>query len=146
VLVLTFLAGVVFAGGRQNGPVQANPGAPAAPRAPSPTPAPTCAVTYKVTASVSNEFGADVSIRNTGTADITGWTLVFNLPGEQKLRFGWAGQWDQQDRTVTVRDLIYNAGLAAGKSVSIGFVGTHGGKAKPNRFTLNGAPCDLTVS
>jgi serine/threonine protein kinase len=144
VLVLTFLAGVVFAGGRQHGVVQANPGGPPSP-APSPTPS-TCAVMYKVTASVSNEFGADVSIRNTGTTDITGWTLVFDLPGEQRLRFGWAGQWDQKDRTVTVRDLIYNAGLGAGKSVSIGFVGTRGGKAKPGRFTLNGASCDLTVS
>ena len=85
----------------------------------------------------------DLSIRNTGTADISGWTLVFDLPGEQKVRFGWAGQWDQKDRTVTVRDLIYNAGLGAGKSISIGFVGTHGDKAKPTRFRLNGMPCQV---
>ena len=46
---------------------------------------------------------------------------------------------------MTVRDLIYNAGLAAGSSTQIGFVGTHGGKAKPGGFTLNGTRC-LTVS
>ena len=44
---------------------------------------------------------------------------------------------------MTVRDLIYNAGLGAGKSVSIGFVGTHGDKAKPTRFRLNGMPCQV---
>ncbi len=146
VLVLTFLAGVIFADGRHNLPVQANPGRstppPASPPAPT-TPAATCVISYKVTATVSSEFGVDLSIRNAGTSDISGWTLVFDLPGEQKLRFGWAGQWDQEDRTVTVRDLIYNAGLGAGKSVSIGFVGTHGDKGKPTRFSLNGAPCQV---
>ena len=139
---LTFLAGVVFAGGRPNTPVQANPGAATRPPPPPPTTAAArCAVSYTFSANVSSEFGVDLSIRNTGTADISGWTLVFDLPGEQKVRFGWAGQWDQKDRTVTVRDLIYNAGLGAGKSVSIGFVGTHGDKAKPTHFQLNGRPC-----
>jgi hypothetical protein len=46
---------------------------------------------------------------------------------------------------VTVHDLIYNAGLGPGKSTAIGFIGTHGGRAKPGRFTLNGMHC-LTVS
>jgi eukaryotic-like serine/threonine-protein kinase len=136
VLVLTFLAGVVFAGGRPNAPVRAAPDRPT-----PPPPAPACEVSYSFSATVSAEFGVDLAIRNTGTADITGWTLVFDLPGQQKVRFGWAGQWNQKDRTVTVRDLIYNAGLGAGKSVSIGFVGTHGTKAKPAHFQLNGLPC-----
>ena len=100
-------------------------------------------MSYSFSATVSSEFGVDLAIRNTGTTDITGWTLVFDLPGQQKMRFGWAGQWNQEDRTVTVRDLIYNAGLGAGKSVSIGFVGTHGDKAKPTRFRLNGMPCQV---
>jgi hypothetical protein len=100
-------------------------------------------ISYQVTATVSSEFGVDLSIRNTGTSDITGWTLVFDLPGAQKLRFGWAGQWDQKDRTVTVRDLIYNAGVGAGRSVSLGFVGTHGDKGKPTRFSLNGTRCQV---
>jgi hypothetical protein len=144
VLVLTFVAGVVFAGGRQGGgataadPAVLGPG-PASP--PSPTPVAGCTVSYKVTAKVSSEFGVDLTIRNTGTTDISGWTLVFELPGGQNLRFGWAGRWEQKDRTITVRDLIYNAGLGAGKSTLIGFVGTHGGKAKPGGFTLNGTRC-----
>ncbi|OLE23201.1 MAG: hypothetical protein AUG44_22775 [Actinobacteria bacterium 13_1_20CM_3_71_11] len=94
---------------------------------------------------MSAEFGVDMTIRNSGTTDISGWTLVFDLPEKQTVRFGWAGTWNQKDRTVTVRDLIYNAGLAAGSSTQIGFVGTHGGKAKPGGFTLNGTRC-LTVS
>jgi serine/threonine-protein kinase len=147
VLVLTFIAGVVFAGGRPSGGAPAEPAAIGTPPAspPSPTPAAACAVTYKVTAKVSSEFGVDLTIRNSGTAGITGWTLVFDLPDKQALRFGWAGTWEQKDRRVTVHDLVYNAGLGPGKSTVIGFIGTHGGKAMPGGFTLNGKRC-LTVS
>jgi len=146
VLVLTFLAGVVFAGGRQQGGrVPTDPAVVATPARPAPTtPAASCAINYKVTVSVSTEFSVDLSIRNSGARDITGWTLVFDLPGEQTLRFGWAGTWDQKDRTVTVRDLIYNAGLGAGKTVTIGFVGTHGGKARPSAFRLNEVACQVS--
>jgi serine/threonine-protein kinase len=142
VLVLTFVAGVVFAGGRGGGAAPAEPAAVGPPTPPpSPTPTAACVITYKVSAKVSSEFGADLTIRNSGTRDISGWTLVFDLPGEQALRFGWAGTWGQKDRTVTVHDLIYNKGLGPGKSTSIGFVGTHGGKARPGGFTLNGTRC-----
>jgi eukaryotic-like serine/threonine-protein kinase len=143
VLLLTFLAGAVFAGGKRGGALPAGIGAP--PSSATPTPAVGCTVEYKVRANVSSEFGVDMTIRNSGTSDISGWTLVFDLPEKQTVRFGWAGTWNQKDRTVTVHDLIYNAGLAAGASTQIGFVGTHGGKAKPGGFTLNGTRC-LTVS
>ncbi|OLB80013.1 MAG: hypothetical protein AUI14_08445 [Actinobacteria bacterium 13_2_20CM_2_71_6] len=153
VLVLTFLAGVVFAEGRRGSGVAADPAGIATPAAPAtsapparqPSPTLGCTVTYKVTASVSSEFGADLSIANNGGSDISGWTLVFDLPGEQTVRFGWAGRWDQKDRTVTVHDLVYNASLGQGKSTSIGFVGTHAGKGRPGNFTLNGVRC-LTAS
>jgi serine/threonine-protein kinase len=144
VLVLTFLAGVVFAGGKQGSGAPAAPAAIETPPA-SPSPAAACAVTYKVTANVSSEFGVDLTVRNSGTTDISGWTLVFDLPDKQAVRFGWAGTWEQKDRTVTVHDLIYNRGLGPGKSMVLGFVGTHGGKTRPGGFTLNGTRC-LTVS
>src|SRR2546430_3421913 len=153
VLVLTFLAGVVFAEGRRGSGVAADPAGIATPAAPAtsapparqPSPTLGCTVTYKVTASVSSEFGADLSIANNGGSGTSGWTLVFDLPGEQTVRFGWAGRWDQKDRTVTVHDLVYNASLGQGKSTSIGFVGTHAGKGRPGNFTLNGVRC-LTAS
>ena len=90
---------------------------------------------------VAGGFSASLAIRNTGTRSISGWALVFDLPGQQKLSFGWAGQWDQNGRTVTVHDLIYNARLDPGKSTAVGFVGIRGSDAKPARFTLNGMSC-----
>jgi hypothetical protein len=102
-------------------------------------------VTYKITASLGREFGGELTIENTGKLDIDGWTLVFDLPEEQTLRFGWAGRWEQKDRTVTVKDLVYNRSLVPGKSLTIGFAGSHGGKTKPKRFTVNGVRC-ITAS
>ena len=146
VLLLTFLAGVVFAG--QHSRAGADPagiGMPA--RTPSPTPSPTigCTVSYQISGSIGGEFGAELKIENTGPLPIDGWTLVFDLPAEQSVRFGWAGRWVQQDRTVTVQDLVYNRSLVPGKSVSIGFAGSHGGKSRPKRFTVNGVRC-ITAS
>jgi eukaryotic-like serine/threonine-protein kinase len=146
-LVLTFLAGVLYAGARHS-PAVADPAAPPSTTRPSthpPSPRLGCRVTYTVSASVGAEFGAEVKIENSGPIDINGWTLVFDLPEDQAVRFGWAGRWDQQDRTVTVQDAVYNRSLAPGKSTTVRFAGTHGGTAKPKRFTVNGVRC-ITAS
>jgi cellulase/cellobiase CelA1 len=147
VLLLTFLAGVVYAGSTRN-VAGADPGTtPTHTRTHSPSPSPTigCTVTYAITASLGGEFGVDVTIENTGPLKIDGWTLAFDLPEDQKLRFGWAGRWEQHDQTVTAKDLVYNGSLEPGKSTKIGFAGTHGGNAKPKRFTVNGVRC-ITAS
>jgi eukaryotic-like serine/threonine-protein kinase len=145
-LVLTFLAGVLYAGA-QHSRAQADPAPATTTHSPSPSPSPTigCTVTYSITASLAGEFGAEVKIENSGPLNIDGWTLVFDLPDDQTLRFGWAGRWQQDDRTVTVKDAVYNRSLSPGKSVTIGFAGSHGGDAKPKRFTVNGKRC-ITAS
>ncbi len=144
VLVLTFLAGMVYSGARREVGDAATVPAPTT-RSPSPSPTLGCTVAYKITASVGKELGAELEIKNTGKLDIDGWTLVFDLPGEQTVRFGWAGRWDQQDRTVTVQDLLYNRSLAPTRSLTVGFAGSHGSRPKPTRFTLNGVRC-ITAS
>jgi hypothetical protein len=44
-----------------------------------------------------------------------------------------------------VQDAVYNRSLAPGKSTTVRFAGTHGGTAKPKRFTVNGVRC-ITAS
>jgi hypothetical protein len=145
-LVLTFLAGVLYAGSRHS-PAIADPATPPVTHSPTHPPSPTlgCRVTYTVSASLGDEFGAELKIENNGPIDINGWTLVFDLPEDQAVRFGWAGRWEQQEQTVTVKDAVYNRSLAPGKSTTVGFAGTHGGKSKPKRFTVNGVRC-ITAS
>jgi cellulase/cellobiase CelA1 len=152
VLVLTFLAGVVFAGSRHAGTGgTGQAGVAPTTRSPSPSPSPTigCTVSYKITASLGKQFGAELKIENSGKLDIDGWTLVFELPEEQSVQFGWAGRWEQNDKTVTVQDLVYNRSLKPGKTITVGFAGSGSsgsrdkdrGRDTPERFTLNGVRC-----
>ncbi|MFC6023133.1 glycoside hydrolase family 3 N-terminal domain-containing protein [Plantactinospora solaniradicis] len=101
-----------------------------------------CQVVYAV-----NEWGGgftgDVTIRNTGSTALTGWTLAFTFPSTgQRVVQGWSARWTQTGTAVTASNETWNASLAAGASVGIGFNGSHGGSnPRPTGFTLNGQPC-----
>jgi endoglucanase len=87
-------------------------------------------------------FNANVTITNTGTATVNGWTLAFAFPGNQQLSSGWSATWSQSGQNVTAKSLAWNGTLAAGGTASIGFSSTYAGtNAKPAAFTLNGVTC-----
>lgn len=89
-------------------------------------------------------FTASISITNTGTSTINGWTLVFSLPGGQSITSGWNATYSPASGQVSARNLSYNGTLAPGASVDIGLQGTHtGNTAEPTSFTLNGIPCTV---
>ena len=113
---------------------------------PTPTPTPTgsCKVVYTVTNQWSGGFGATITITNTGTTAINGWTLKFTFPGGQTVSQGWNGTFAQSGSAVTVTSLSYNGSIAPGATLSSspGFNGTWtGSNASPTSFTLNGATC-----
>ncbi|MFB8402391.1 glycoside hydrolase family 9 protein [Streptomyces sp. NPDC055912] len=106
------------------------------------SPAASCAVTYRVDSSWSDGFTATVAVKNTGTSAISGWTLGWTFPGDQKISGAWNATVAQSGSAVTARDAGWNGALAAGASASIGFQATYSGaNAAPARFTLNGASC-----
>jgi hypothetical protein len=83
-----------------------------------------------------------LTIANTGTAAINGWSLGFNLPAGQAITSGWNATYVPTSGQVTARNASYNGAIAPGSSVSIGFQATHtGNNAAPSGFTLNGAAC-----
>lgn len=89
-------------------------------------------------------FGANVTITNTGTTAINGWTLQFTFPGNQQITQGWNGVFTQAGANVTVTNASYNATLAGGASVSPGFNGSwSGSNPSPTAFTLNGVSCSV---
>jgi len=126
------------------------PGAPAAgssrpPARPSPRPSPTpklaCRVGYELT-DYTIGFSAQVTVTNTGTADIRGWSLVFDLPDNQKFTGGWGGVWSHDGNRLTAKDAVLNASIKPGKSVSLTVFGTSKGKpARPKSFKLNDVGC-----
>jgi hypothetical protein len=93
-----------------------------------------------------NEWGggltASVTITNTGTTAVNGWTLAFSFPGDTKVTSAWNATVTQSGAAVTATNVSYNAGIPAGANVSFGFQGTWtGNDAVPTSFALNGAAC-----
>jgi hypothetical protein len=84
-----------------------------------------------------------VTITNTSATAVSGWTLKFTYPGDQKITSSWnTGSNSQSGEAVTLTNASYNGAIAAGGNTSIGFQGTWtASDAVPTAFTLNGAAC-----
>ncbi|WP_309114214.1 cellulose binding domain-containing protein [Saccharothrix sp.] len=108
------------------------------------TPPPSsCRVTDTVNA-WNTGLTSEITITNTGTAPVAGWSLAFTLPAGQTITSGWNADYTPKSGAVTARNLSYNADIAPGASVSIGFQATHtGNSGEPAAFTLNGAACTI---
>jgi glucuronoarabinoxylan endo-1,4-beta-xylanase len=92
----------------------------------------------------SSGLTASISITNTGTSTINGWTLAFTLPSGQSITSGWNATFSPATGQVSARNVSYNGTLAPGATVDIGFQATHtGNTAEPTAFTLNGIPCTV---
>jgi len=84
----------------------------------------------------------NLTITNTGSAAISGWSLGFTLPGGQTITSGWSATYSPSSGQVSATNVAYNAELAAGASITIGFQAGHTGNTAPaTGFTLNGAAC-----
>jgi hypothetical protein len=101
-----------------------------------------CRVVYSTSSQWAGGFVANVTISNTGSAAINGWTLAFTFPGDQKITNTWNGTASQNGESVSITNASYNASIAAGGSTSLGFQGTWtNSDAAPASFTVNGATC-----
>ncbi|GAA2390208.1 hypothetical protein GCM10010420_12400 [Streptomyces glaucosporus] len=111
---------------------------------PDPDPGtPVCKVTDTVTA-WNTGLVSNITITNTGTTPIDGWSLTFTLPGGQTITSGWNADYSPASGRVTARNAPHNATIAPGASVGIGFQATHtGNTAEPTAFTLNGTDCTV---
>ncbi|ASO20105.1 mannan endo-1,4-beta-mannosidase [Actinoalloteichus hoggarensis] len=101
-----------------------------------------CAVTYRVSGEWNGGFQAEVTIRNTGTSPVDGWTLGWSYLDGQTVTNVWGGVATQTGDTVTVRSVDYTAAIPVGGSVSFGFLGSWtGANSAPSAFTLNDGSC-----
>ncbi|MBX5456973.1 MAG: cellulose binding domain-containing protein [Thermogemmatispora sp.] len=119
---------------------------------PSPTPSPTpgtgasCQVHYSVVSQWPGGFQASISITNTGSSSINGWTLSFSFTAGQQITQLWNGSYTQQGAQVTITNASYNAQIPAGGTLSSppGFLASwNGSNPAPTSFTLNGVSCSV---
>jgi O-glycosyl hydrolase len=138
-------------GGGTPTPTPTPTGSPSPSPSPTPTPTPSttpssgsCQVTYSTQSQWAGGFVASVTIANPGSSAINGWTLAFTFPGDQKITNAWSGSATQSGAAVSITNASYNARIAAGSAVSLGFQGTWtSSDAAPTAFILNGTPCSL---
>ncbi|MEU4831562.1 cellulose-binding domain-containing protein [Streptosporangium sp. NPDC023615] len=120
----------------------AREGLPSPSPTPTPTPGPSCAVSYDVT-SWGSGLHAQITVRNTGTTAIDGWTLTMDYPTSAvRLTSGWSADWSQDGSRLTAANRSWNRVIPAGSSTQIGFVASYSGSlAAPVGFGLDGTAC-----
>ncbi|MYY02722.1 cellulase family glycosylhydrolase [Streptomyces sp. ATexAB-D23] len=108
----------------------------------STAPAGSCAVGYQVVGEWQGGFQGEITISNTGTTAIDGWTLGFAFADGQTVTNMWGGTSAQSGGSVTVVPASYTSAIAANGSVTVGFTGSQNGtNTAPAAFTLDGAAC-----
>ncbi|MDF5752085.1 cellulose binding domain-containing protein [Spongiactinospora sp. TRM90649] len=100
---------------------------------------PNCHVTYTGT-NRGRILNGTVKITNIGGTPVSGWTLRFTFPGDQRVKSGWNGIWSQSGTAVTVKNLPSQPVIRPGQTVTTGFTGI-GSTTGPAAFTLNGVTC-----
>jgi hypothetical protein len=90
-------------------------------------------------------FTANITLHNLGDR-LNGWTLTYSYTGNQTLTTqSWSGLWSQSGKTVTVKNVDWNATLDTGATAQFGANFTYSGtNADPTAFSLNGTPCNGT--
>ncbi|MFG1675435.1 cellulose binding domain-containing protein [Micromonospora sp. NPDC049282] len=134
---------------------QGNPTPTPTPTAtPSPTPTPTattpppstgaCQVTYAISGQWPDGFQGDVTVRNTGTTPVNGWTLRWSFADGQQINQAWGATYTQSGAQVTATNVAYNGAIGPGGTVTFGFIARwSGANTRPTAFTLNGQNCGV---
>ncbi|MBX5458419.1 MAG: cellulose binding domain-containing protein [Thermogemmatispora sp.] len=120
--------------------------APTSTPTPTPTPGASCQVHYSVVSQWPGGFQGSITITNTGSSPINGWTLSFSFTAGQQITQLWNGSYTQQGAQVTITNASYNAQIPAGATLgaSPGFLASwNGSNPAPTSFTLNGATCSV---
>jgi Cellulose binding domain/Putative Ig domain len=105
-------------------------------------PAGTCHVDYTKASEWAGGFTANVTITNTSTVTVNGWTLMFSFPGDQKITSAWNASVTQSGASVTAVNMSYNAAIAPSGNVQFGFQGTWtANDTSPSAFAVNGIAC-----
>lgn len=85
-----------------------------------------------------------MTVQNVAATPVDGWTLTFDVRGDQQITSAWNATVDQSGATVTASNVDWNRVLAANGSASFGMQGRwNASNAPPTGFVLNGRPCTV---
>jgi hypothetical protein len=130
-------------------PTQGTTPTPTPTRVVTPTPTPgsgaSCSVHYSIVNQWPGGFQGGLTINNTGSTAINGWSLSFSFANGQTITQMWNANYTQSGSNVTVTNLSYDGSIPPGGSLSsVGFLGSwNGTNSAPTAFTLNGTACSV---
>ncbi|MFB9208213.1 cellulose binding domain-containing protein [Nonomuraea spiralis] len=110
---------------------------------PTPTSGAACSVSYRAMPAGSR-LDAEVTVRNTGTEAVDGWTLTVGYPASAGVRLvsGWSANWTQAGTGPAGTNKQWNKVIGVGSAVQVGFTAAYGGPLPaPESFALNGKTC-----
>ena len=99
-----------------------------------------CTVAYTVTHSWPGGFQAALTATDTGQKPLSGWTLGWTFPADERITDLWNGVQAQSRQSVVVSAAPYDSLIQPGASVSVGFT-ADGPDTPPAVFTLDGTRC-----
>lgn len=102
---------------------------------PPPQPAGACTATYAITGGWPGNFQANVTVKNTGSTSLNGWTVKWTYAGDETIYNSWSAQLTQSGKTVTAKAPASNATVAAGQQTTFGLQGTYTGTAGTPQLT-----------
>ncbi|MEU3644756.1 cellulose binding domain-containing protein [Lentzea sp. NPDC034063] len=107
-----------------------------------PKPAKACAAAYRITGQSQGRFQATLTVRNTGTEAVNGWSLLWTVSNGDTLQNVTNATGRQYGSIVSVANETANRQIASGGSVQLGITGTTRSTHKaPTAFVLNGLQC-----
>jgi len=80
-----------------------------------------CSATFRSVSSWNGGFQGEVTVRNSGTANISGWSVGMTTASGQSIQSVWNGTLSGTAPNLTVRNANYNGALNTGASTTFGF-------------------------
>ncbi|RDG35442.1 cellulose binding domain-containing protein [Streptomyces corynorhini] len=108
---------------------------PTPPATPTPTPTPsapgsaTCGAALRTVSSWQDGYQAEVTVRNTGAAPLSRWTVRLAVPAGEEITQVWNGALTRGPAEVSVDALSWNGALAAGESTAFGLLASRSATA-----------------
>jgi len=88
---------------------------------------------------------ATVTVKNTGSSAMNGWTVGATLPSGQTVGQVYNGTFTQSGQSVTIKNQSYNGNVAPGATVSTGMqIAWTSDDGPATNLTLNGSSCGST--
>ena len=102
-----------------------------------------CHITYADQNDWGTGFTGAVSIKNTGTQPINGWTLTWMWSGNQQITQSWNSNFTQSGKNVALTNAAWNGTINPGSTLTgIGFNANYSGtNNNPTVFYVNGSLC-----